>query len=312
MQQRGRTLTLALAGMLAVVAGILAISAAWSLRQVATGNILIYPQVAGIAGYDIVTLTNEERAERNLTPLVADPLLTKAAQLKADDMAAGEYYAHVGPDGKGPTDWLKQVGYRYLNAGENLVIDRTSAAQAVSAWMGSPAHRENILRPQFTQIGVGIAEGRYKGDDTIFVVQVFGTPAATAPVVRAPKPVAAAPAPPKAAAVAPVAVEPVRLPSLAPKLEASATSTIPASSDSLVNRVTAIVTPAANSIRVESVPTTTTVATSTGIGTLVTMPGWANSVEFLDIGTATEEAAREAGLRSTFMRVRSWVANLWN
>jgi hypothetical protein len=324
-----RTGQLATIGALGVAVGLFAIGAAWSLREVAVDNTVAYPQIAGIASYDIVALTNEERAERDLPALTVDPLLTKAAQLKADDMAKHEYYAHIGPDGKGPVDWIKQAGYRHLNAGENLVIDRTSAGQAVSAWMGSQAHRENILRPQFTQFGVGVAEGRYKGQDTIFVVQVFGTPYPSTPVVRKPQP--ASPEKPKPAATSPITLKPVQLPSLAP--EATATSTLPQTQDPLVNRVTDIVRPAARGISVDNVPTTTitaaTTSTSTapalGASTLVTMPGWNDLIEFIPVqdtaGTTnagTGDAAWFALVQERFQArlgmVRGWasgVPRLW-
>lgn len=315
MQQRGRTLTLALAGMLAVLAGILAITAAWSLRELAYDR-APYPQIAGIAAYDIVALTNEARADRNLPALASDPLLTKAAQMKAEDMAANGYYAHVGPDGNGPSYWLKRAGYRYLNAGENLVIDRTSAEQAVSAWMGSQAHRENILRPQFTQIGVGIAEGRYKGEDTIFVVQVFGTPAASAPIVKTPQP-AATPKPAPVTRAEPVKVEPVRLPSLTTSA-VSATSTLPTPTDPLIGRVKAVVAPAASTIRVEAVPTTTISASTTAavVSTLVSLPGWTEAVVFTDLGTSTPAGKEETGnwLTSLQARMKGWatgIQGLW-
>ncbi|HWU24262.1 MAG TPA: CAP domain-containing protein, partial [Candidatus Paceibacterota bacterium] len=129
------------------------------------------------------------RIQNGLPPLDVSPLLTEAAQEKADDMAQNSYYAHVSPDGKTPLYWLDHVGYHYLNAGENLVIDRTSSQQAVDAWMNSPDHRENILRPQFTEIGIGVAKGTYDGLSTIFVVQEFGTPYPTARAIAiAPKP----------------------------------------------------------------------------------------------------------------------------
>ena len=144
--------------------------------------------LASISASNVVSLTNIERQGDNLPVLRTSDLLTQAAQLKAEHMADNEYYAHVSPDGKTPLYWLDRVGYKYLNAGENLVIDRTTAEQAVSAWMHSKDHRANILRPQFTEIGVGVADGRYKGEDTIFVVQVFATPYPSVPAVREPEP----------------------------------------------------------------------------------------------------------------------------
>lgn len=141
--------------------------------------------VASVLPGAVVALTNEERGDKGLGSLKASALLSQAAQLKANDMAAKSYYAHVSPDGTIPPAWLNKVGYTYQAMGENLVIDRTSSEQVVSAWMGSEAHRENILNPQFTEIGIGIAHGRYKGQDTTYVVQMLARPVAGA--VPAPK-----------------------------------------------------------------------------------------------------------------------------
>ena len=154
---------------------------------------------ASVVAADVASLTNQNRTENGLPALAVNPLLTQAAQLKADDMAKNSYYAHTSPDGKSPLYWLNLVGYKYLNAGENLVIDRTTSEQAVDAWMGSPDHRENILRPQFTEIGVGVAPGTYQGIPTIYVVEEFGTPYPLAAPVKKPAivPVATIPEPVK-------------------------------------------------------------------------------------------------------------------
>ncbi|HEY0010635.1 MAG TPA: CAP domain-containing protein [Candidatus Paceibacterota bacterium] len=124
----------------------------------------------------VVALTNEERSDMNLGSLRANALLTRAAQMKADDMAAKSYYAHVSPDGTIPPYWLTAAGYKYQVMGENLVVDRESSESVVSAWMGSHDHRENILNPSFTEIGIGVAHGTYKGRDTIYVVQMLARP----------------------------------------------------------------------------------------------------------------------------------------
>ena len=128
----------------------------------------------------LTTLTNEKRAENNAAPLVQNDLLIKAAQLKAEDMAARGYFAHVSPDGKTPWYWLEQVGYRYSSAGENLAVNFFESDDVAQAWMNSPTHRENIVKKNYTEIGIGIASGVYKGSSTVFVAQFFGTPVALA------------------------------------------------------------------------------------------------------------------------------------
>ncbi len=134
----------------------------------------------------LTDLTNTDRVAAGVEALQVDPLLQKAAQLKAEDMAVKGYFAHIAPDGKTPWYWLEQVGYSYTYAGENLAIDFTDSEKIEEAWMASPKHHANIVKPQYTRIGIGIAQGTFEGKDTTFVVQFFAKPKA-APVARATK-----------------------------------------------------------------------------------------------------------------------------
>jgi len=147
----------------------------------------------------VVDLTNDERADLAAAPLQRNTLLDQAAQQKAKHMAANEYFAHFAPDGTTPWSFFKSSGYVYAHAGENLAIHFTDSTEVVEAWMQSPAHRKNIVDTKYTEIGVGTAKGKFDGYDTVYVVQLFGTPAvqpavqpATPPVPEiAPTPVAA-------------------------------------------------------------------------------------------------------------------------
>ncbi|MBX2866788.1 CAP domain-containing protein [Candidatus Kaiserbacteria bacterium] len=124
----------------------------------------------------IVELTNDERS--NVGSLSRNAVLDRAAQLKAEHMAAHEYFSHYSPDGVSPWHWFDQVGYSFVHAGENLAIHFMDSDDVVDAWMDSPGHRANILNEDFTEIGVGTAKGSYNGVETLFVVQLFGAPAA--------------------------------------------------------------------------------------------------------------------------------------
>ncbi|MBY0310052.1 CAP domain-containing protein [Patescibacteria group bacterium] len=138
----------------------------------------------------VVELTNEERAVAAAGALRRSSVLDEAAQLKAEHMAAEGYFAHYSPKGVTPWDWFDEVGYVYAHAGENLAIHFSDSGEVVEAWMKSPTHRANIVNGNYTEIGVGTAKGTYQGYDTIFVVQLFGTPAL--PIAR-PTPQVAAP-----------------------------------------------------------------------------------------------------------------------
>ncbi len=134
-------------------------------------------------------LTNEDRVASGISALTVDPHLSQAAQMKAEDMAAKGYFAHMDPEGRQPWYWFQKAGYDYAYAGENLAVNFTDSEDVQKAWMNSPTHHANIVKAQYTRIGIGVAQGTYQGKETTFVVQFFATPRAAA----APAPVAIAP-----------------------------------------------------------------------------------------------------------------------
>lgn len=150
----------------------------------------------------LVDETNQDRVAANLAPLAENPILTAAAQQKANDMAAKGYFSHTSPEGLTPWHWFQKVGYAYTYAGENLAVNFSDSNDVTNAWMRSPDHRANILNPNYTQIGIATAPGNYQGAPTVFVVQLFGRPAV-------PKP---APIPPVAAATPAPAPQPAPRP----------------------------------------------------------------------------------------------------
>ncbi|MEK7135251.1 MAG: CAP domain-containing protein [Patescibacteria group bacterium] len=131
----------------------------------------------------LTNLTNEAREKNSLPALAVSPILTKAAQLKADDMATKGYFAHNSPEGRNPWYWFNVVGYKYVFAGENLAVNFSDSEQVTQAWMKSPTHQANVVGKFYTEVGTGIASGRYKGRESIFVVQHYGTPKTGSAVV---------------------------------------------------------------------------------------------------------------------------------
>lgn len=127
----------------------------------------------------LIDLANEDRTDEDLHQLVHNPLLTQAAALKAKHMVENEYFSHTSPDGVKPWDWFKAVGYDYAYAGENLAVHFVDSEMVHEAWMNSPTHRANILKEEFTEIGIATARGMLGGYETTFVVQMFGRPRAS-------------------------------------------------------------------------------------------------------------------------------------
>lgn len=148
---------------------------------------------------DVVRLTNEKRVSVGLPPLTYSETLADAARRKANNMFEENYWAHNSNSGKSPWYWFDQVGYKYIHAGENLAKDFGNADRLITAWMNSPTHRDNIVSSKYKEIGVAVVPGTLQGQDTVLVVQLFGStvegsiPAvsgvkANRPVVTTPKP----------------------------------------------------------------------------------------------------------------------------
>ena len=133
-------------------------------------------QLAAVITATLVDLANGDRRAENLVTLTVNPLLVAAAQAKANDMAEKSYFAHRSPDGRDSWSWFRDAGYTFIYAGENLAVNFTDSEDVEEAWMDSPTHRANILNGKFTEIGIATAQGTYEGKETIFVVQMFGTP----------------------------------------------------------------------------------------------------------------------------------------
>ncbi|MFE3856853.1 CAP domain-containing protein [Streptomyces griseorubiginosus] len=120
---------------------------------------------------EVVVLTNRERARAGLPSLAVDHHLVGAAQAYSTDMAVRAFYSHTSPEGTQPWDRAAAAGSTRRSIGENIACGQRSAAEVVEGWMNSPGHRANILKPDFTHIGVGFAGG---GPAGTYWTQLFG------------------------------------------------------------------------------------------------------------------------------------------
>lgn len=130
-----------------------------------------------ITAQNVLDDINTQRTIQGLPKLVLDSDLNNAAALKSKDMLNRNYFEHYA-FGLKPWDFIHNAGYNYLYAGENLAMDFTTSEGMVSAWMNSPAHRENILNPDFKDTGIGIIKGEYTENgvvhSTTMVTNMFG------------------------------------------------------------------------------------------------------------------------------------------
>jgi len=152
-----------------------------------------YPSVLGIStditSEQLLTLVNQKRQENGLPPLSFSPELATAARSKANDMFSKNYWAHNSPDGKTPWEFLKEAGYNYVYAGENMARGFNTSADVTNAWMVSPTHRANVLSPNYSDVGFAVVTGNLSGEETVLVVQEFGNRALAALPPPAERPV---------------------------------------------------------------------------------------------------------------------------
>lgn len=162
---------------------ILSILQPWQ-RLIAGGqDVLPYATQMSIDG--LVQETNERRSAQAQPPLELNAQLTKAAQIKAQDMVERDYWSHNTPDGNAPWEFVNNAGYSYSKAGENLAYGFTDEDDVVGGWMNSPTHRANMLDANYSEVGFGFAESPDyvdSGPSTI-VVAMYGQPSGAADVV---------------------------------------------------------------------------------------------------------------------------------
>jgi uncharacterized protein YkwD len=153
---------------------------------IAAAGILVsslWPSQLGVLGANtdlgsqaLLNSTNEQRISADESLLALNEQLSEAAQAKADDMVAHDYWSHTTPDGQAPWSFITASGYTYQKAGENLAYGFDSASSTVNAWMHSPSHRDNILNHSYRDVGFGIAHSADfagNGEATV-IVAMYG------------------------------------------------------------------------------------------------------------------------------------------
>ena len=113
------------------------------------------------AAHATLCLLNEQRAKHHLAPLHESKKLDRAARGHSHSMVNHKYFGHGDFAGR-----IHRAGYHGYTLGENIAwgsLRYSTPASIVNMWMHSPGHRANILRPQFRDIGIGIADGAPEG-----------------------------------------------------------------------------------------------------------------------------------------------------
>ena len=101
----------------------------------------------------------------------ADGRLTTLARDHSCDMARRGFFDHASPEGRTLGDRVRTAGIRFRAIGENIarIESADPVKAAVSRWMKSPPHRDNIFTREFTHTGVGAC----RGGRAVYFTQVF-------------------------------------------------------------------------------------------------------------------------------------------
>jgi uncharacterized protein YkwD len=121
----------------------------------------------------VAALINQYREASGLGALAFDETLIGVAQSRSSDMISRAYFSHYTPENTTVFNMLRSAGYSYRYAGENLAqcqpADIGSPEAFLNAWKNSPSHNQNMLRGQYTKIGVGmVQEGNRRVVTTVF------------------------------------------------------------------------------------------------------------------------------------------------
>ena len=98
----------------------------------------------------VLALVNEERRKAGVAPLTLSAELQSAAAIRAEEIT--RRFSHTRPDGSKFSTVIPNGKY---TMGENIAAGKNTAAKVVQQWMNSPGHRANILRSDYTELGVG-------------------------------------------------------------------------------------------------------------------------------------------------------------
>lgn len=130
---------------------------------------------------DFVERINAARAEEGLPALIYRPDLLSTSRFHSLDMAHNDFFGHVGPDGRTPSDRLAAFDRRALiqYSAENVAmvevvngrwnLDRDAVGRLHQNLMDSPGHRANILSEEATHVAVGVA----RTESGVWVTQTF-------------------------------------------------------------------------------------------------------------------------------------------
>jgi uncharacterized protein YkwD len=164
------------------LAAALLVAAAYALGAVPPG---MPATKTPITVESVLAEMNRVRGASGLAPFRDDFRLRMAADDRMADMIDLAYWSHQSPDGQSPFVFVPLRGYRHRTLGENLASGFETAELLVQSWLESKGHRENLLNPEFTDVGIAVIDGStLKRAAGRSVVVIFGREIIAEPIRR--------------------------------------------------------------------------------------------------------------------------------
>lgn len=137
-----------------------------------------------VEGQKLLALINEARKQPRqcgtqsfggTSPLVWNAALGTAAESHSRAMANGNFFSHLGSDGRTPGDRAELAGYDGTRTGENIAAALDTPRKVLDGWLASPGHCANLMSPQFSELGAAYAVDP-QSDAGIYWAVLFGAP----------------------------------------------------------------------------------------------------------------------------------------
>ncbi len=149
-----------------------------SLGDNTVEGIIITRQLSSVTSTEIISaqekisfeITNAFRAKNGLTALNWSDSAASVARKHSQDMYDNNYFSHESLDGSSPWDRMAAAGLTYSAAAENIAMGYWDGIDASYGWINSSGHRNNMLKDNVTNLGVGI------DSNCAYYTQLFYTP----------------------------------------------------------------------------------------------------------------------------------------
>ncbi len=105
----------------------------------------------------ILKNANRYRADAGAAPVTLDVALSKAAMVRACEMAWSGKHSHTRPNGAKFSTVLNETGITWSGCGENIAMGYPDAQTVSEVWKNSPDHNKTMLNPKYSKIGIGVA-----------------------------------------------------------------------------------------------------------------------------------------------------------